>query len=430
MATTGSQARSMKGNAIFDYLADGGLPSGPMDLSKMVSYKRASDFSEYVQPIGKNPKENDEEARQKAIKHNRKDVRLYGYQRTMQHVTGLLGFANTHELKDWVTFILSPTGTIKDWQTYQDEAMDRNAGISSRIIFKIIDSFQDDAIANLITGEKALITDEDIPDHAPNASYHYYRYLHAMNLLICNYPTHFKNDRLAPSQRYRMHSSENWYWALLTLKFITGEMRRDGRTLLSGATHKGVGIKPLFIDVRPIADSVRPEKKRGTESYPFDPNYYFDNLVDAHKSGYLHHPQDRYFDDEAHVGMVLAFAEVLNTNGNLTHDQQLSTNRSLVEESVLAVFFKRLRQDGLTASHSAAEIKKIEDDLEKEWQESKDSGKSSAFSELLSKISTASATEVPFLDACKMTSFNPDDLQIPESPLKPFPHQIMGKYID
>lgn len=134
-------------------------------------------------------------------------------------------------------------------------------------------------------------------------------------------------------------------------------------------------------------------------------------------------------EDEEAVTILLVFARKLNSNGNLTIDEQKATRRPLVSDRALEMWFEALTPL-LESSHSPQDIKAIGEELQRAWtgdMENADSGNAHKYTRLLERVSTASAKEIPFMKAVEKLGLDPEDLTIKNSSLKPFPHQIMGK---
>ncbi|KAF7922299.1 hypothetical protein EAE99_007479 [Botrytis elliptica] len=377
----------------------------------------------YQAPSERNPNADNKALREKDIAANPNGVRIWGYDNTkLSHTVGYLAFSNTKAMARWFSFITSSDGILPDFEAFRETEL--KFRVDRGILFQAIEDLKNPAIMDLVTGTDIMIEKSDIPapQNKKTNVERYYRWLHVMNLIILNYPEHFEGDP-EPATDYQIHTAENWNRALAVLRAFS---KKDVTKVKSQ-----LGVKPLFHT--PRISKVMPS--HATKSS--------DNSLDCVRSQFHHQKQTAYrtrkivdypdgddFDDEESVQTILSFAKEWNGNGILTDVQRDATSRPLVSEKILELFFDEVRDElEPLIEPSFDEISEAAQKIQAEWVATNrypEQTFQNEYTQILDRMSAASAITPSFIDCSVYLGYNDyGKLQIENSPLIPFPHQIM-----
>lgn len=396
-----------------------------------------------------------------ARRKNPPGVRVAGLSAdNMAHVAGYLGFQNTAILTAWFEDDDQLPSILKKWQTHKRTAFGCTIRSGSKIseknfdagaLFKFIKSLTPQQ-ASLVTGDKFPITHTMLGVKATSDDPGFFCYLNAMHKVIITYPAHFPDDEpVAPKE---LHSPENWYRALITLRTYWS-IHKDYKPRTRGLTKKDA-LVPIYIN---MSSTDEEDDDDGIGKYAvYKQHEYFDmfNLESYGIAG------DYSEADEAIEAENIRELDVLHRNWNQTGDiskeatlrelQGDKKSRPPIRPEDLTMWIKNLKEHmdqfivkekpvkgPMKESASVNPLIKqtmdftdVMDSVEgltiAEKQELED-GRNKFF-DLLEKMASASAEPDSFIECCERFNIDYSDmenLRIPGTLLKAFPHQIIGK---
>lgn len=411
-----------------------------------------------------------------AMRINPDGVKVAGVRpETMGTVAGYLHFKTTGLVIKWLEDEDKLRGLLSDWLEekrnafgcpvkYKSDPGAKDFGVAK--LFETMKALTPESTA-LVTGDIFPITHAMLKMDVKRDDPGYYCYLHAIHRIIKAYPDHFPND--TPLFPKEIHSRENWHRGLVTLRAFWGQ-HREGKIRQRGARSTSA-LKPLWLD----DEALKSSGGKDTEvEYAVYKAREADEILelDILSSG---DDEDDSFEERQtqNIAEIEALHRSLNGAGDIAKetvsrckDSKKKTRKETPPEDMKA-WIEILKekhdkyrivsepvkgpsksdpqgnpliinainvQDTLDSigELSAPEREQFErDQLERGTKEQDEERKE--FFNLLESMSSASAKPKSFVECCEKYGFDysdPKNIKVRGVPFKPYPHQVIGKYIN
>ncbi|KAF7935171.1 uncharacterized protein EAE98_003216 [Botrytis deweyae] len=251
------------------------------------------------------------------------------------HVAGYLGFQDNVVFTKWLEEPQNLPRILTPWYTAKQTAFGcpvKNASnpaekdFTTKTIFKEIEDL-DPRLIGFVTGNTFPITHQMLGVGNMDENPGYLCYLHAMHLIIKTYPDHFPEDN--PTSPNELHSRENWFRALVTLKSYWTAHKK-----LTAPRTKGLSweeaIVPLYKDSTVASIDTTMDESTAHQLFKYDE---FNDFYDMDSDGTISRTNQtaEEIEDEN-----CRDAEVFHGELKKTGDIQKEANRRIMEGGILA----------------------------------------------------------------------------------------------
>lgn len=130
---------------------------------------------------------------------------------------------------------------LAQWLQHRKEGLSKgwDKSLAKNYLFDLITTM-DKSRADIVTGDVYEITADMIGSGEGDRDAVAFRWLHTMHVVISAYPSHFSEDA---SGDHTLHSSENWFRALMVLRFCQQLFVGNEHTPISNARRSLVKAK-------------------------------------------------------------------------------------------------------------------------------------------------------------------------------------------
>ncbi|KAI9642151.1 hypothetical protein NHQ30_008953 [Ciborinia camelliae] len=376
----------------------------------------------------------------------------------MAHIAGYLNFENTAVLVKWFEDKDQLPTVLDTWRrqkltafgcSVRDGAKPADKEFGAEKLFRFIKALTPEQ-TNAVIGSQFPVTHAMLNVNISRDDLGFFSYLNAMHRVICTFADHFPND--TPTMPTEIHSRENWYRALITLR-VYWATHRDLKVRAKALSPKPA-IKPLWVEPDNGRADLEVDENLGYSVYKqteYNDMYNLENEQSVTGSDF-----DSARMENDNVAEAEGLHQSLNKTGIVYKEASQRTGQPGKKErphvrpeelkgyfAGLGEFMKRwvveTREVQGPAKENASEhpflrktmefgdILDTVQELSKAEISDFENGKKKFF-DLLEKMSSASAKPMSFVDSCKAHGIDysdPHNIKIEGTTLKPYPHQVI-----